>query len=492
MAKAPFKILRENLGDARVVASGARATVRPATVDDLCRAVELLAAAKCSMSTSTNAAADVLIDRADLTRVVEINEADRYVTVEAGITWRALAEALAARRLRAAVGGPLGDGSELVGDGLDGNLHFFGAGQHGTLNDAVRGLDVVLADGALVETGSAAAEGRTPFMRYFGPDLTGLFLGDGGAFGVKARVTLPIEPLPAAEGYLSLAFERFEDVAAAHVAAAREHLLVEAWGLDPDRNDLLAARGHRALEGVTFSRNGAIPLRGDRKRATAPPALIDGHRIVQRGGWSFHAVVEGVDARDADAKVAQLRKLLLPGAMRELPPAIPAALRTRPFDMTELKATRFGGQRSGAALFPLSRATELAAVTDEYFFRHRDEMARHEIAAAFLTGSAGAAFSIEATLSWRPERTAAGKAAAVLIGDLELLWGAFGGTAHNATGYRDGLSTAALRLATSVKAALDPKGLMSPGALGFGGKQAAPAKSKFAEFPQDLLKERLP
>jgi FAD/FMN-containing dehydrogenase len=493
MGKLPLISLRNFLGDRVVERGRGNLVVRPATVDELCRAVEMLADAGCTMRAAaadnrpTTVNAVIALDGLD--RVVEINEADRFVTVEAGCTWRALHLALSSHRLRTPFFGPFGDGSETIGASASTNAHFFGSGLHGTMNDTVLGLDVVLVDGSLVETGAAAAEGRTSFFRHFGPDLTGLFLGDSGAFGIKARVTLPVMPLPGAEDFVSFAFERFEDIAAAHAVLAREGLAAEHWGLDPDRNEFLAARGHRSLDGVTFSRNGTIPLRGDRARATVPPRLIDGHRIVQRGGWSFHAVTEGVDARDAEGKVAQIRKLLLPTAMREIPPAIPAALRARPFDMEDLRATRHVAHHVAAGLFPLSRATEMAAVTDEYFIRHQEAMTRDDIGLSIVTSAAGSAFSIEATVSWPPAKAGVQDAAETLVRDLSLLWGAFGAAEHGAgrdQGYSNALSSAALALSRSVKSALDPRNLMNPGALGFGTTPRKPSALKFAEFPQHL------
>jgi FAD/FMN-containing dehydrogenase len=494
MAKPPIKTLRDVLGDGRVESRGAGVVVRPASVDALSQAVEAVGTAGCTMAAGRHGEADVRFDLADLDRIVEINERDRFVVVEAGCSWRALVEALSSRRLRVPVM-PLVDGAATVGASVSTNGHFFGSGRHGTLADTVLSLDVVLASGDLVETGAAAAEGRTPFMRHFGPDLMGVFLGDAGAFGIKARVTLPLIPEPGTVGGVSFAFERFEDVAEAHVAVSREGLVSEAWALDPDRNDALAARGHRSLESVSFNRNGAIPLRGDRARAAAAPRLVDGHRIVQRGGWSFHAVVEGDDERAVETRKQQVRRLLAPAAIRELPPAVAEAVRTRPFDAgPELLVNRHPHATAVEALFPASRAAELAAVTDEYFLRHAESMARSSIAVAVLTGGAGLSFSIAATVSWAKDSAATRRAGQTLLNDLAILWGAFGASYHRlppAVSYQAAVSSAAGRFAASVKRALDPHNLMAPAALGLGAKSRDQGAVKFAEFPQDLLRERL-
>ena len=55
--------------------------------------------------------------------------------------------------------------------------------------DGILGLTVVLADGTVVRP---ARQGSSIAMR--GPDVTGLFLGDCGAFGIKTEVVLRIAP----------------------------------------------------------------------------------------------------------------------------------------------------------------------------------------------------------------------------------------------------------------------------------------------------------
>ena len=83
-----------------------------------------------------------------------------------------------------------------------------GAGQYSTrygkVEDIVAGLEVVLADGTVIRTGGKAPRSAT------GPDLTQLFVGSEGTFGVVTEVQLKVHPAPAAERRAVYGFPTFE------------------------------------------------------------------------------------------------------------------------------------------------------------------------------------------------------------------------------------------------------------------------------------------
>ena len=133
----------------------------------------------------------VMLDTSALDAIVEINAADMYITVEAGVTWKRIYEALQPLGLRLPFFGTFSGAQATVGGGLSNGALFLGTARYGTGADAVLGLEVALADGSIVRTGQrgfAAAE--KPFYRTCGPDLSGLFLHDSGSFGVKLQATL--------------------------------------------------------------------------------------------------------------------------------------------------------------------------------------------------------------------------------------------------------------------------------------------------------------
>ena len=137
-----------------------------------------------------------ILDFSRMDKILEINQDDMYVTVQAGVTWKGLYEALKPLGLRTPFWGPLSGISSTIGGGLSQNNAFFGSGTHGPSTDSVTSLTVVLADGTVVKTGTAGIKNGKPFWRQYGPDLTGLFLSDAGTLAYKAEATLRLIPTP--------------------------------------------------------------------------------------------------------------------------------------------------------------------------------------------------------------------------------------------------------------------------------------------------------
>lgn len=70
----------------------------------------------------------------------------------------------------------------------------------GPMNDYLLGLTVVLPTGVVLQTGggpgTSVHQPRTLHREAGGPDATGLFVGDGGAFGIKTEATYALHPAP--------------------------------------------------------------------------------------------------------------------------------------------------------------------------------------------------------------------------------------------------------------------------------------------------------
>ena len=122
---------------------------------------------------------------------IKIYEDLRSVTVGAGITFGALDKFLAQHDLFL----PIYPESSLMCT-VSGNVAVNGAGPgsslYGSIAEMVLGLEIVLPDGTIIQTGSEANPNAPgPFIRYaFGPDLTGLFIGSLGSLGIITKVSV--------------------------------------------------------------------------------------------------------------------------------------------------------------------------------------------------------------------------------------------------------------------------------------------------------------
>lgn len=429
----------------------------------------------------------IAVDLSRLDRVVRIDPVNLFVTVEAGCTWARLDEALRPLGLRTPFWGPMSGRVATVGGALSQGTVTFGTARVGTSGDNVLGFEVVLADGRLLVTGSAGQPGTEPFMRQYGPDLVGLFANDCGALGIKARITLPLEPRPGAVAYLSFLFADFAVMAEAMRAIAREGLASELFAMDPAVSRQFAGTGPDLRRDVStlLAIGGAQsgPLTALRQMARL---AWGGRRFLRREGYQLHAVLEGRCARDVAWLEGRVRRLAAAGT--EIAPSVPAAVRATPFPPLPLLAP--DGQRMLPihAILPWARADALhrdmgKLIADAH---ERCHACRLTVAGSFFAIGRGALL-YEPVFYWPDAATPyqlarspginplheANPAARTLVDDLVgqmmVLFRRAGAT-HLQIGrlypYADGRDPAAMALLRAIKRELDPRGRMNPGALG--------------------------
>lgn len=141
----------------------------------------------------------IVLDMTGMNKVIEINIEDQVVTAECGITWAALNGELFKKGFYTGCLGPGSGMSAVIGGGLSHNSVGGGGGaKYGSCCRHVVGLEVVLPQGDIINTGSLCSKYvEHPFSRYgFGADYSGLFLGDNGIHGIKTKATLRIYPKP--------------------------------------------------------------------------------------------------------------------------------------------------------------------------------------------------------------------------------------------------------------------------------------------------------
>jgi len=137
----------------------------------------------------------ICLDLHRMDRILEINEETMTATVEPGVTWgRLRKEALKKNLMIIPILGPHTGGP--VGNYTSWN---FTPGATRYSPDRIVSLEVVLPNGEILRTGSQGIMGHeksNPYYRYaFGPDLTGLFRGSLGSFGIVTKAVVKLYPI---------------------------------------------------------------------------------------------------------------------------------------------------------------------------------------------------------------------------------------------------------------------------------------------------------
>ena len=434
----------------------------------------------------------LLVDTGALDRIVEINTEDMYVTVEAGCTWRALAAALEPHGVRTPYWGPLSGLRATVGGALSQGSVFLGSGQHGSAADNVQSLDVLLADGSLVTTGSAANQHASPFYRHLGPDLTGLFTGDCGALGIKVRATLPLKRLLPETRHASFGFKTFDAMMRAMCEIAREDLVSECFAFDPGLQGIRLKRSSMTEDVKSLGRviKGAGSLAKGLKAGAKIVAA--GRSFLKDLDFSMHVTLDARTAEAAEEKLAAVRRICADGGS-EVEATMPRVMRADPFaNVNSLLGP--GGERWAPVhgIFAMSRAADAFRAVEAVFERHSDALESMDIdTGVLMCAIATSAILVEPCLYWPDEQMTihkrfldpqyrakltdfpANETARARVAQIrdELTTALHEcGATHFQLGkyypYLDGMNATTRAAVEGIKAAVDPDGRMNPGALG--------------------------
>ena len=390
---------------------------------------------------------------------IEVNAEDRVVVAEVGVTWEELYLAVSEQGLRTPYWGPLSGRFATVGGTLSNNSVFFGSTRYGSLAESVLGLEVITAAGQVLHTGSWGHRASSPFTRYFGPDLTGLFLGDTGAMAVKTKAALRLIPLPAVSLGLGFSVRDFHASNECLIEMGRTGLAAEAYGYDPLYNGVFADLGFEFLRDVA---------------------------------WSVFAVVDAPDDANAEAAADVLREI---GSRygEEIDPSVPMAVRADPFGAVPQVLMGPEGQLWTPlhGLFSASQAAVAGQATLDFFTEHEPIMREHQIKSSLLTLAVGNDLLIEPSVYWpdavdrfRLEKLEPGHAAELknippnpearavalrLRRELATRYDELGAV-HIQIGkwydYDRWQEPAMRETLSAIKDALDPSGAINPGSLG--------------------------
>ena len=252
-------------------------------------------------------AGELVLSTAAMARILQIDDVDQLAVVEPGVLNGDLNRALAAHGLRWAPD-PASREISTVGGNIATNAGGLLCAKYGVTREAVRGLDVVLADGTLLRTGRRTVKGVT------GLDLTALLIGSEGTLGVIVGATLALTPIPAGEvATIAAYFPSIEQAAVASAAITAARLRPAIMEL-VDPVALAAILRHLGMrDRAPGSAHLLVQTDGPAAAAEATAALAI---ITERGG---HATLT-VDPDEGEALLA-VRRAMHP-AMEALGPVL--------------------------------------------------------------------------------------------------------------------------------------------------------------------------
>ncbi len=432
----------------------------------------------------------VIIDLSAMNRIVEISEDDLVVTVEAGVTWKQIDNALRPLGLRLPFFGTFSGAGATIGGGLSHGALFFGSARYGSAAEIVLELEVALADGTLMKTGQGALEaGSKPFFRGFGPDLTGLFVHDGGALGIKTLASLRMIRTPKEEGYASFAFDDLTSSAKVLSEIARSELAEEVYILDPAAANEVAAAPMQSAWAVARQAGGYL-------RAIKALASLarGGSKPLPRGSFSLHMVAAGRTRSAVNNDLDSAARIALAGGGQQIAPTVPRVARATRFSNLDGVLNADGGRWAALnAKVAHTDAEKLIAAFEAMIAPYSAEMAKRGVRLTYLASTLGnQSFSFETVFHWHDawlpihrhhlsqERSSvltepsANPRARALVDDLRQetvsLFRTMG-AASNQIGrtypYLSALTPGPASLLMGIKDQLDPKGMINPGVIGF-------------------------
>jgi glycolate oxidase len=244
----------------------------------------------------------VLIVLSRMRKILEVDLDNQRVVVEPGVTNIAVSHAVApgyfyppdpSSQIVCTIGGNIAENS--------GGAHCF---KYGFTTNYVTGLEVVLADGEVVQLGGKALDGP-------GYDLLGAFVGSEGTLGVATKITLRVIPAPEAIKTL-VAF--FPDVRrAAEVVSA-----IVAAGMIPGAIEMMDALAIYASEQMAHAgwpqdAGAALLVELDGLRSECDAQFAQLEQLCSDGGATGVRVAQSEAERQVFWK---MRKAAFPAAAR--------------------------------------------------------------------------------------------------------------------------------------------------------------------------------
>jgi len=420
---------------------------------------------------SPRVAGSIIVDLNRMNQVLEVDEEAGYALVEPGVSFSALHEHLRSTGSSLWVSVPDLSWGSLTGNALE---RGFGYTAHGDHSAFICGMEVVLADGRVVRTGMGAMTGNSAWQMYkggFGPSLDGLFLQSN--YGIVTKMGVWLMPAPE-QAIVCSAQARNEDDLAAVIDTLRPLLLDGTISTNSMVGNALAVASMITDRHLWYDGPGPMPDEAIRR-------ICDELHL---GWWNARFAVYGTP-KVAQAKVEVIRQAFekIPGLefIARTYPGNPVPDQVHPADRAQLGVPstdliRMAGWRGGEPAhtdFSLVCPPKGAdAVKQMRLIRARVEEHGFDYAGGFTTFPRHAiALALLSFDKSDPEQTArVGQLFPELIADA-----AAAGYApyRSHIAFMDTIADrydfnnhAARSLQETIKDAVDPNGILSPGKQG--------------------------
>jgi D-lactate dehydrogenase (cytochrome) len=218
----------------------------------------------------------ISLDLSRMTAILEVNAQDMDCLVEPGVTRQQLNDHLRDQGMFF----PVDPGSHCTLGGMVATrASGTNAVRYGTIRENTLGLEVVLADGRVIETGGRTRKAAN------GYDLTRLFIGSEGTLGVVTKVRLRLHGIPEAMSSAVVQFETLQGAVESVIETMQMGIPVARIELLDD--DMMAAAiAYSKLEGYAARTTLMLEFHGSeagvREQAEAVEAIV-----AQHGGSGF-------------------------------------------------------------------------------------------------------------------------------------------------------------------------------------------------------------
>ncbi len=153
-----------------------------------------------SVSTSRG----IILCLSKMNKIISLDLNNHMITVEAGVIGEEMCNYVLEHGLYYPVD-PASSGTSLIGGHVMTNAAGPRSYKYGTTKDFVKAMEVVLADGSIINTGGQIDKSST------GYNLTQLMVGSEGTLGIVTKITLKLIKKPVYNNTVLISFETLED-----------------------------------------------------------------------------------------------------------------------------------------------------------------------------------------------------------------------------------------------------------------------------------------